>query len=201
MLLTSGCSRPRGSRRFARALATVRSKKRLAIIARRFRISANRGLSHELLDLGGLALRLVSGIRVATVDALLTETCAPPDEIVERALELLDAIGEVGRGGRGICHAKKVVRAGDAGQNSVVRLLRRARLATVSALMFVVALGRLATGGVVECFATRAGTGLVLGNSRPLVVVEWRRIVEIVGHLSEAELSNRRARAEPRLAL
>ena len=53
-----------------------------------FRVS----LPEEILDLRDLALVLVPRIRVSAVQTLLTEARAAPDERIDGALELLDAI-------------------------------------------------------------------------------------------------------------
>ena len=71
----------------------------------------NGDLPHELLDLRRLALRFVSRIRVAAVNALLAESCAAPNEIVDGALHLLYAIREIGHRYRGICHGGKLRRS------------------------------------------------------------------------------------------
>lgn len=62
-------------------------------------------LADQLLRLRGFALRLVPGIVVVAVRALLTKTRALPDQIVDRALQLLDAVGEIGRT-LFICHGR-----------------------------------------------------------------------------------------------
>src|SRR4051812_16820304 len=50
--------------------------------------------AHELLDLRRLAAVLVLRVGMPAVDALFAEAGALPDEIVDRALELLHAILE-----------------------------------------------------------------------------------------------------------
>ena len=51
--------------------------------------------SNEILDVGRLAARLVLGIRASAVDAVVSEAASPPDEIVERSLELGDSVLEL----------------------------------------------------------------------------------------------------------
>lgn len=52
-------------------------------------------LSHQLFDLGRLALLFMTGIRVSAVNALLAKTGAAPDQVVDRSLNLLDALGHI----------------------------------------------------------------------------------------------------------
>ena len=51
-------------------------------------------LTHEVLHLGRLAAGLVLRVGAPAMNAMIAEAAAPPDEIVERALELGDAILE-----------------------------------------------------------------------------------------------------------
>lgn len=61
----------------------------------------NRRLADEFFDVGGFAGWFVAGIGVTAVDALFSEAGATPDEIVDGALEVFDAVFEVRWGGHG----------------------------------------------------------------------------------------------------
>jgi hypothetical protein len=54
-------------------------------------------LPHQPFDLRGLATLGVGGVGVTAVDALLAETGALPDQIVDGSLQLGDAILEIAK--------------------------------------------------------------------------------------------------------
>src|SRR5215207_1953513 len=65
-------------------------------------------LPHQPLDLGRLAPLGVGRIGVAAVDTLLAESGALPDQVVDGALQLGDAILEIANGRAGIHGSSRV---------------------------------------------------------------------------------------------
>ena len=80
-----------------RADGTTARHEKGPVARRGLSAKAGRRLAHHLLNFRGLALGLVPRIQMPAMHALLTKSGALPNQVIDRALELLYAIRELGR--------------------------------------------------------------------------------------------------------
>jgi len=184
---TSGAVEQKRCRAFARHLFVLHTIKnaRRGSPPPRVRLWLSAESAHQLFDLRGFALGLVPRIRVSAMDALLTKSCAAPDQVVHGALQLFHSISGVGQrtGGRWISHARK-------GTPSAADVLSRGLALSGSTLAVVARLLRLPSLPAVTTFVVLAATfGLAVGalrglGARPGGLLRDPRagIVEIVRH-------------------